>query len=162
MPWTRKGKWRYSCTILDLGTRLEWSASRPAILPPEMEATVPLGTRLDVPQSQSGRYGEEKSLFKFQMLYIIKHQDCFFPRRYQFMLLLSLIEVTQVQTKLNILYNIEHTKRIATCDLKHRRKQWEAVENLIWALILGWTKNYNYITSLCNALRIVSDQSGLS
>jgi hypothetical protein len=37
------GAWRYSSTILDLGTRWKWSASRPGRFTPEEEPPVPIG-----------------------------------------------------------------------------------------------------------------------
>jgi hypothetical protein len=53
------GEWRYSSTILDLGTRWRWVVSftdRP------LHPRYPLDMRLSGPQSQSGRCGEDKIL----------------------------------------------------------------------------------------------------
>jgi hypothetical protein len=57
------GDWRYSFTILDLGTRQRWVVSfMPRSLNPwGKRAQYPLERRFCGPQSWSGRYGEEKS-----------------------------------------------------------------------------------------------------
>jgi hypothetical protein len=36
------GEWRYSSTILDLGTRWKWTGSRPGRFTPEKEPLVPI------------------------------------------------------------------------------------------------------------------------
>jgi hypothetical protein len=58
------GEWRYSSTILDLGTR--WGVSgqlhAPAVLPPAKLSSVPFDMRLGGPQSRCGCYGEEENL----------------------------------------------------------------------------------------------------
>jgi hypothetical protein len=51
------GEWRYSYIILDIGTRWEWSASRPGPLCPRY----PVDSRLGGPQTRSRRC-EEKNL----------------------------------------------------------------------------------------------------
>jgi hypothetical protein len=56
MPWRQIGEWRYSSTILDLGTR--WISFTPQLLYPRYL----LDRRLSGPQGLSGRYGGEKIL----------------------------------------------------------------------------------------------------
>jgi hypothetical protein len=64
MPWRHMEKWRYSSTILDLGTmwrRVVRFTPRP-LYPWGNRPRYPLGRRLGGAQSRSRRYGEEKSL----------------------------------------------------------------------------------------------------
>jgi hypothetical protein len=64
MPWTRMDEWRYSSTILDLGTRWRRVVSftpRP-LYPRGNRPRYPLYRRLGGPQSRSERHGEEKNL----------------------------------------------------------------------------------------------------
>jgi hypothetical protein len=64
MPQSYMKEWRYSSTILDLGTRWSWVVSftpRP-LYPRTNRPWYPLERRLGGPQSQSGCYGEEKNL----------------------------------------------------------------------------------------------------
>jgi hypothetical protein len=56
------GKWKYSFTILDLGSRWIVQLNVPAALPPWKEPRCPLDRTLREPQSQSGRCGVEKNL----------------------------------------------------------------------------------------------------
>jgi hypothetical protein len=58
MPWRRMGKWRYSSTYLDLGTRLRWEVS---FTPGERAPRYPLDRRLGGPQCRSGHWRREKS-----------------------------------------------------------------------------------------------------
>jgi hypothetical protein len=56
------GEWRYSSTILDLGTRWRWVVSfmpRP-LYPRRKSSGYPMDRRLGGPQSRSGRCREEK------------------------------------------------------------------------------------------------------
>jgi hypothetical protein len=64
MPWRHMGEWRYSSTILDLGTRWRWAISfTPRMLYPRGNCPrYPLDRRLSGPQSRSGRCGEERNL----------------------------------------------------------------------------------------------------
>jgi hypothetical protein len=57
MPWRHMGEWRYSSTILDLGTRRTG-----CFTPGENAPRYPLDRRLGGPQSRSGRCGEQKYL----------------------------------------------------------------------------------------------------
>jgi hypothetical protein len=59
-----KGEWRYSCTILDLGTRLEVSGQLHtlATLPQGKDPRFPLDRTLGESQSWSGHCGQEKNL----------------------------------------------------------------------------------------------------
>jgi hypothetical protein len=54
--------------ILDLGTRWEWSASRPGHLTPRESHWYPLYKRLGGPQCWSGRGGEEKNSQPFNQI----------------------------------------------------------------------------------------------
>jgi hypothetical protein len=59
------GEWRYSSTILGLGTRWRWVVSF-TLMPLYLGETVPrypLDKRLGGPQSRSGRCGAEKNIF---------------------------------------------------------------------------------------------------
>jgi hypothetical protein len=59
------GQWRYSSTILDLGTRWRWVVSfmpRP-FTPGGKSPRYTLDKRLGGPQCRSGRCGLEKNLF---------------------------------------------------------------------------------------------------
>jgi hypothetical protein len=58
MPWRRKGKWRHSSTILDLGITWRWVVS---FTPQPLYPRYPLYRRQGV--SQSGCCGEEKNMF---------------------------------------------------------------------------------------------------
>jgi hypothetical protein len=62
MPWWHIGEWRYSLTILDLGTRWKCVVSFvPQLLHSwERSPPYPLDMRLGVPQSQSGCCGVQK------------------------------------------------------------------------------------------------------
>jgi hypothetical protein len=63
MPWKYMGKWRYSSTILDLGTRWRWVVSfiSVTLYPRWKNPRYPLERRLGGPQIQSGLCGEEKN-----------------------------------------------------------------------------------------------------
>jgi hypothetical protein len=62
MPWRRVGEWRYSSTILDLGTvwRRVVSFTPRQLYPRGNRQHSPLDTRLGGPYSRSGCWGEEK------------------------------------------------------------------------------------------------------
>jgi hypothetical protein len=64
MPWRHSGEWRYSSTILDLGTRWRWvvSLTLQPLYPPGNRPRYPLDRRLGGSQCQSGRCGEEKHI----------------------------------------------------------------------------------------------------
>jgi hypothetical protein len=64
MPWRYMGEWKYSSTILDLGTRCRWvfSFTLRLLYPRGSRPRYPLARRLGGPQSRSGRRGEEKNL----------------------------------------------------------------------------------------------------
>jgi hypothetical protein len=57
------GEWRYSSTILALGSKWRWVVSFTSLplYPQENSLRYLLDTRLGGPQSRSGRYGEEKN-----------------------------------------------------------------------------------------------------
>jgi hypothetical protein len=59
MPWKHMGGWRYSFTILDLGTRWRLVVS---VKPLPLYPRYPLDRRLGGPQNRSGRCGEEQNL----------------------------------------------------------------------------------------------------
>jgi hypothetical protein len=64
MPWRHMGEFKYSSTILDIGTRWMWAVSftpRP-LYPRRNCARYPLDMRVGGPKSQSRRCGEEKNL----------------------------------------------------------------------------------------------------
>jgi hypothetical protein len=65
MPWRHMREWRYSSTILDLGSRWRWvvSSTTPPLYPRRKRPRCPLDRRLGGPQSRSGRCGVEKDLF---------------------------------------------------------------------------------------------------
>jgi hypothetical protein len=56
------GEWKYSATILDLGTRWSGQLHAPAALPQGKGPQYPLYTRLGGPQNRSGRCGQENNL----------------------------------------------------------------------------------------------------
>jgi hypothetical protein len=64
MTWKRMREWRYSSTILDLGSRCRWAVSflSWSALTLGKSPSYPLDMRMGGPQSRSGRYGGEKNL----------------------------------------------------------------------------------------------------
>jgi hypothetical protein len=62
-PWRHIGERRFSSTLLDLGTRWRWVVriTPCRFIHGERAPRHPLDGRLSGPQSQSGRYGEQKS-----------------------------------------------------------------------------------------------------
>jgi hypothetical protein len=64
MPWRHMGEWRYSSTILYLGTTWNWLVSFTSLpLYPQVNNPLyPLDRRLGGLQSRSGRCGEEENL----------------------------------------------------------------------------------------------------
>jgi hypothetical protein len=59
MPWRHMGKWRYSSTIPNFGTRWRWVVS---FMPLSLYPRYQLDNRLGGPQSRSGCCGGEKNL----------------------------------------------------------------------------------------------------
>jgi hypothetical protein len=73
MPLRRTGEWRYSSTILDLGTCWRWAVSftpRP-LYPRECRRRYPLDRRLGGPQSRFGRCGEERNLVPLKLTHLL-------------------------------------------------------------------------------------------
>jgi hypothetical protein len=64
MPWRNMGEWRYSSTILSLGTRWRWVVSfmLQPLQPWGKSSRFLLDRRLGEPQSWAGRYAVEKNL----------------------------------------------------------------------------------------------------
>jgi hypothetical protein len=62
MPWRCMGEWKYSPTIVVLGTSWSWEVSFPPRphSPRGNRPRYPLDRRLGGPQSWSGRYGRER------------------------------------------------------------------------------------------------------
>jgi hypothetical protein len=69
-PWRHMGEWRYSSTILALGTRWRWVVSFMLLLlyPQGKSSWNPLDRRLDGPQNRSGCCEEKKISCPWQEL----------------------------------------------------------------------------------------------